>query len=114
MNDDDFPTTMSPAMHAGVRAIAQQRARRSPTSRNTREGRYVGRFHGKAVRRRALLPPLLIGEVELFPPSVPFPDSGIAWLTMNERSPTPPVLPLRVRYRTRTMRAEVTIESARA
>jgi hypothetical protein len=81
-------------------------------SRNQREGRYVGTFRGKQVRRRALLPALMVGDAELFPPSVPFPDNGIAWLTMNQRSPVEPVLPLRIRYRSKDRTAEVVLERA--
>lgn len=83
-------------------------------SRNQTEGRYVGTWAGRHVRRRALVPALMIGGAELFPPSVPFPDNGIAWMTLNERSPVPPVLPLRIRYRSRGMTAEVRIEQREA
>lgn len=83
-------------------------------SRNQTEGRYVGTWAGRHVRRRALLPALVIGKVELFPPSVPFPDNGIAWMTMNERSPVQPRLPLRIRYRSQDRTAEVVLEKAEA
>jgi hypothetical protein len=77
------------------------------TSRNQREGRYVGRYRGQHVRRRDLMPALLVGDVELFPPSVPFADSSIAWLTMQHRRPVPPRLPLRIRYRHQGVTVEV-------
>jgi hypothetical protein len=79
-------------------------------SRRLREGRYVGTWAGKHVRRRAMLGALMLGDVEVLPESVPFPDSGIAWLTMNERSPVPPILPLRIRYRSKGIMAEVVLE----
>lgn len=85
-----------------------------PRSRRQREGWYVGTFRGKHVRRRALLPALMLGTVELFPPSVPHPDNGIAWMTMNERTPVDPVLPLRIRYRSKDKSAEVVVEWADA
>lgn len=86
----------------------------SPASRNQREGRYAGTWQGKHVRRRALVPALMVGGEELFPPFLPFPDNGIAWMTMNARSPVPPILPLRIRYRSKGMTAEVVIDRADA
>jgi hypothetical protein len=82
------------------------------TSRRDREGWYVGTWAGKHVRRRAMLDALMVGDVEVLPVSIPFPDSGIAWLTMNARSPVPPVLPLRIRYRSKGIMAEVVLEEA--
>lgn len=76
-------------------------------SRRQREGWYVGTYRGRHVRRRDLMPALIVGDVEIFPPSVPFPDNSIAWLTLQHRSPVPPRLPLRIRYRHQGVTAEV-------
>jgi hypothetical protein len=84
----------------------------APASRRQREGWYVGAVRGRYVRRRALLPALMIGDTELFPPSVPMVDSGIAWLTLVERGVTMTPMPRRFRYRTKTMECEVRVEVA--
>jgi hypothetical protein len=84
------------------------------TSRRLREGWYVGACQGRHVRRRTLLPALMVGDVELFPASVPMVDNGIAWLTLQQRGITLLPIPRRFRYRTKEMECEVRVEVAEA
>jgi hypothetical protein len=78
-------------------------------SRNQREGRYAGACQGRHVRRLALVPPLTIGGVELFPAFPAFADSSIAWITLNARDPRPLRIPLHIRYRSKDAQAVVTL-----
>lgn len=55
-------------------------------SRRLREGWYAGKWQGRHVRRCALVPPLTVGQQVLFEASRPWPDSNVAWMTLNSRS----------------------------
>lgn len=78
-------------------------------SRSQTEGRYVGTWRGRHVRRRTLMPALVVGDVELFPASLPIVDSGVAWLTLRERGADTLPFTGRIRYQTKDMHAEVRI-----
>jgi hypothetical protein len=66
-------------------------------SRRKTDGLYVGKWGGRHVRRRELVPALFFGSEVLFPPSSPYVDSSLAWMTMKDRNPSANLLPLPAR-----------------
>ena len=56
------------------------------TSRNTREGRYVGRWRYKHMRRKKEVPAWVCGNTVMLPATPPFVDASLAWTTFAERN----------------------------